>query len=131
MWGLGQRPKSISTHSLTRRLTHFLYLVQLGFHHFNSQPHEEADGVCRQTIATIMKISTHSLTRRLTASVGFGATPQEYFNSQPHEEADRRGTLSLGPLRHFNSQPHEEADGGEKVSAKEVITFQLTASRGG
>ena len=77
---------SISTHSLTRRLT-------------------EADGNAaeRGTISThsltrrltknaynsvfCRSISTHSLTRRLTV----GESPGEeksYFNSQPHKEAD-------------------------------------------
>ena len=36
--------------------------------HFNSQPHEEADGLVQWTPATDLYISTHSLTRRLTKS---------------------------------------------------------------
>ena len=123
---------SISTHSLTKRLTDILILSQ------NS-----------------VSISNHSLTKRLTVTSAWyplfwlfqltasrrGWRPltrrkmwlPHYFNSQPHEEADaslviciawevifqltasRRGWRNvLGKLRHwedFNSQPHEEADG--------------------
>ena len=34
---------TISTHSLTKRLTEYLFRCIPGFFHFNSQPHEEAD----------------------------------------------------------------------------------------
>ena len=54
---------------------------------FNSQPHEEADGVAQAT-GDISLISTHSLTKRLTIPLFFIAVFR-YFNSQPHEEADR------------------------------------------
>ena len=36
--------KSISTHSLTKRLTGKFSKNHRAFYHFNSQPHEEADG---------------------------------------------------------------------------------------
>ena len=36
--------RDISTHSLTRRLTMIHQNIELRFVHFNSQPHEEADG---------------------------------------------------------------------------------------
>ena len=56
--------------------------------HFNSQPHEEADGNSAFGKELGYCISTHSLTRRLTK---FGIYCGYYwynFNSQPHEEAD-------------------------------------------
>ena len=56
--------------------------------HFNSQPHEEADCVIRQTINIELN-----------------------FNSQPHEEADLPPKVSIiSNTGNFNSQPHEEAD---------------------
>ena len=55
----------ISTHSLTRRLTPVLGFCTL-LHHFNSQPHKEAD-------------PSTELTHQ----------EREDFNSQPHKEADR------------------------------------------
>ena len=39
---------SISTHSLTKRLTLLSFCVLLPSLYFNSQPHEEADGNFRQ-----------------------------------------------------------------------------------
>ena len=55
----------ISTHSLTRRLTHPLNTPLSRIGNFNSQPHKEADKYTR-IIRTRETISTHSLTRRLT-----------------------------------------------------------------
>ena len=55
----------ISTHSLTRRLTLGNQGYSISAHHFNSQPHEEADKKAGMTISSGL-ISTHSLTRRLT-----------------------------------------------------------------
>ena len=78
-------------------------------HYFNSQPHEEADGVgsdggqystisthsltrrlttITTTVMTLYYISTHSLTRRLTVRFPVQLKLLTYFNSQPHEEAD-------------------------------------------
>ena len=77
---------SISTHSLTKRLTqirqlmlHFnsqpheeadlsLAVSKVWFIHFNSQPHEEADAVPDISESSRHTISTHSLTKRLTYS---------------------------------------------------------------
>ena len=78
---------SISTHSLTRRLTcnslrtpGSVWYFNSQPHkeadrnqenhrgnseYFNSQPHKEADGI-KRTIEKTLNISTHSLTRRLT-----------------------------------------------------------------
>ena len=122
---------TISTHSLTKRLTEYLFRCIPGFFHFNSQPHEEADlnagdpnkvKIVFQLTASrrgwpIMKyyqlssedISTHSLTKRLTARKIFWEITGADFNSQPHEEADTVTGLT--------------ADSG--------WVFQLTASRRG
>ena len=119
---------SISTHSLTKRLTDILILSQ------NS-----------------VSISTHSLTKRLTWNPGRQTGRCENFNSQPHEEADtdtrcvtfiyglfqltasRRGWRSLRrDIRfsgYFNSQPHEEADGhwrGGRCDCRTISTHSLT-----
>ena len=64
--------KHISTHSLTKRLTFLLPLLDL-----------------------VSCISTHSLTKRLTSTNLWGFTGGEYFNSQPHEEADNGKTVTL------------------------------------
>ncbi len=56
---------SISTHSLTRRLTHTCVRCSMRHWHFNSQPHKEADVIMQSE-------SYHHL----------------HFNSQPHKEAD-------------------------------------------
>ena len=56
---------SISTHSLTKRLTLDLWAYSQYPQHFNSQPHEEAD-VLAPMWALTRTISTHSLTKRLT-----------------------------------------------------------------
>ena len=99
---------SISTHSLTRRLTvHYLNLI-LVVSHFNSQPHEEADD--GQSIdADIVSISTHSLTRRLT----------EYSSVVHIYRLTFQLTASRGgwrfPMSAFTPR----------------MIFQLTASRGG
>ena len=58
---------TISTHSLTRRLTEN-----------------------RSENALRIEISTHSLTRRLTADVMIVDYDNQDFNSQPHKEADSK-----------------------------------------
>ena len=57
---------TISTRSLTRRLTARIWQKQKQNQHFNSQPHKEADVKAAITAPNITTISTHSLTRRLT-----------------------------------------------------------------
>ena len=112
-WLVSQENITISTHSLTRRLTAVHQRHNVGFwfqltasrggwqdqkrtfqlsgKHFNSQPHEEADGV-----------DVVSFQVRL------------YFNSQPHEEADKNPPKKMKYSGNFNSQPHEEADSNFK-----------------
>ena len=55
----------ISTHSLTKRLTSNLAWILGEMKYFNSQPHEEAD-ICLFVLRDFNSISTHSLTKRLT-----------------------------------------------------------------
>ena len=100
---------SISTHSLTKRLTSRTQSSLSALRNFNSQPHEEAD-----------YIRFHR-TKFL-----------QYFNSQPHEEADSIGTPPSNLLQYFNSQPHEEADfrknlvNGKCVISTHSLTKRLT-----
>ena len=58
--------RSISTHSLTKRLTGYTQENGHDSSHFNSQPHEEADDTLFFTLFIVFFISTHSLTKRLT-----------------------------------------------------------------
>ena len=124
-------PVTISTHSLTRRLTYSLICFVVVVGDFNSQPHKEADPMSSHR-HTWQAISTHSLTRRLTTRTVLRHYINSYFNSQPHKEADTNlGNLIgnsfifqltasqggwLGRTSeyrrhgHFNSQPHKEAD---------------------
>ena len=66
LWKEATAGKYISTHSLTKRLTTLMMDFFFSHSHFNSQPHEEADlvGFC---FLKADFISTHSLTKRLTA----------------------------------------------------------------
>ena len=122
--------KRISTHSLTRRLTIFVYLTYIIHHYFNSQPHKEADQYS-VIVVCFNCISIHSLTRRLTKMTersalyhAFQLTASQggwpwigllkngitHFNSQPHKEADGLKEDTWTADLHFNSQPHKEAD---------------------
>ena len=79
--------RTISTHSLTRRLT------------------RTAERYHRSGC-----ISTHSLTRRLTPAGRPPSGSLRHFNSQPHKEADYAAPLLSSLHGYFNSQPHKEAD---------------------
>ena len=98
----------ISTHSLTRRLTIVSENHAQSMGHFNSQPHKEAD--LDQLVEALIVL---------------------YFNSQPHKEADTLNTTVQVALTNFNSQPHKEADSAEADSTTTSDKFQLTASQGG
>ena len=77
----------ISTHSLTRRLTHIY-----------------------RRLSMRNCISTHSLTRRLTSCGTWEGSHKQNFNSQPHKEADDKTVVQFKESENFNSQPHKEAD---------------------
>ena len=61
--------EDISTHSLTKRLTHFHHEEYRSDFYFNSQPHEEADKRRGKRDEAYCSISTHSLTKRLTVFI--------------------------------------------------------------
>ena len=99
---------SISTHSLTRRLT-----------------------TCTTYFNELRIISTHSLTRRLTADVK-KALSEHYIST--HSLTRRLTTSCVRRYPHppyFNSQPHKEADRNGDSEYKMRLLFQLTASQGG
>ena len=100
---------SISTHSLTRRLTMRIISTPARSQYFNSQPHKEADFQVSY-IPFLEHISTHSLTRRLTKTWSAVGKSGKHFNSQPHKEADILFLFRLSVDNYFNSQPHKEAD---------------------
>ena len=127
---LSLNPYTISTHSLTRRLTNTfskttnIKLFQLtasrgGWQYtgLDSQlfvPFQltaSRGGWPLQRFASSMILSF-----QLTASRGGWRSltcftrKHHYFNSQPHEEADVQLSAILLVVRYFNSQPHEEAD---------------------
>ena len=77
-------------------------------------------------------ISTHSLTRRLTYLTSQERNGTLYFNSQPHEEADcsepagyiHPGCISTHSLtRRLTTL--------QRFASSIILSFQLTASRGG
>ena len=120
------RSSGISTHSLTKRLTCAIPFLPLFLGNFNSQPHEEADGLIENKDWKCLN-----------------------FNSQPHEEADSNSAqkflvqncffatityiafsvhLSFNFLRIFSSwiYPFAGANAPEKVVC---LTFALIISR--
>ena len=78
----------ISTHSLTRRLTHcFVLLLCISLFISTHSLTRRLTYGCFANVY-IFHISTHSLTRRLTGFLEFIIKFIDYFNSQPHKEAD-------------------------------------------
>ena len=79
-------------------------------HHFNSQPHEEADKsrCTEEPCSTYFNSQPHE---EADGTLISPTTPAKHFNSQPHEEADRSRDALVEKAGNFNSQPHEEADG--------------------
>ena len=125
-----QNMYSISTHSLTKRLTTQNRSQTEIQQNFNSQPHEEADFWAGGTSMSTA-ISTHSLTKRLTMKLS-AITSYKLFQLTASRRgwpplscilwnsvlfqltASRRGwlltTFYVFFYSYFNSQPHEEAD---------------------
>ena len=100
---------TISTHSLTRRLTSRIHLQLYGMRYFNSQPHKEADIKAAYSLLDLRCISTHSLTRRLTNYLWIGTDG---------------GVISTHSLtRRLTFITH--------YFVGELKIFQLTASQGG
>ena len=98
----------ISTHSLTRRLTE-TEVIEAVYGTISTHSLTRRLTESGRTDDTIMHISTHSLTRRLTHDTCCTTLQTRYFNSQPHKEADE--FLVSDTIAHF--------------------IFQLTASQGG
>ena len=122
---------NISTHSLTKRLTWWRHLSWHWMRYFNSQPHEEADGVFRNRRAIVREFQLTASRRgwqntdcthrkfkifQLTASRrGWPFSWLRNFENFIFQlTASRRGwpspVVSLIDSINFNSQPHEEAD---------------------
>ena len=101
---------SISTHSLTRRLTAIIVQHPAFPKNFNSQPHKEAD--------VFQFPYQHQF---------------QHFNSQPHKEADGNDNRRSNGNCNFNSQPHKEADalegleGFDEIISTHSLTRRLTA----
>ena len=77
--------------------------------HFNSQPHKEADDICKGVVIW-----------------------QEYFNSQPHKEADGYCLLRSSSVQNISTHSLTRRLTEENTESKfEEIIFQLTASQGG
>ena len=98
---------SISTHSLTRRLTAYIFNCFI-FLNFNSQPHKEADSLSDIFI-----------------------TPPLHFNSQPHKEAD---VFYVNANNVWGIFQLTASQGGWQTACRKGVTawiFQLTASQGG
>ena len=79
--------RSISTHSLTKRLTAIYFLDEIGE---NISTHSLTKRLTWHlgSMGGSPDISTHSLTKRLTGLIQDDDKMQKHFNSQPHEEAD-------------------------------------------
>ena len=58
--------QNISTHILTRRMTHAIRGRYSDIGNFNSHPHKEDDSMTYKKVTSIF-ISTHILTRRMTS----------------------------------------------------------------
>ena len=120
----------ISTHILTKRMTHGRICSACCLLYFNSHPHEEDDWLAVQSRFT-QNISTHILTKRMTwqnqmwyRNPSFQLTSSRrgwlkpsdtwirssYFNSHPHEEDDGYASGYASGYTDFNSHPHEEDD---------------------
>ena len=142
---------SISTHSLTKRLTILPFCNSVSYtfqltasrrgwqnnilhlqkeFYFNSQPHEEAD-LTDPVLNCCLSIFQLTASRRGWLTATQTAVDPIVFQLT----ASRRGwlwrTYRKKLLKNFNSQPHEEADmltSGTDITEK---IFQLTASRRG
>ena len=122
--------RQISTHILTKRMTHPSSIQQVPYIHFNSPPHEEDDA--KQHCWTVeCNISTHILTKRMT---NCGKCTASVHGISTHI-LTKRMTYICAPVRYapiyFNSHPHEEDDTTVSVASSSYCSFQLTSSRRG
>ena len=121
---------SISTHSLTKRLTSLMEVGGTVKRYFNSQPHEEADSASwLSTVSgTIFQLTASRRGWRITVHPSLNLIT--YFNSQPHEEAD---LMLCSPFLRCSISTHSLT---KRLTAvwiplDSLNTFQLTASRRG
>ena len=126
---------SISTHSLTRRLTFTPFYSTEEPSDFNSQPHKEADGFPRTSATPNVVISTHSLTRRLTDFYIEALTRKSISTHSLTRRLTVTSSTSTIATYHFNSQPHKEADGlmlimilDWKIISTHSLTRRLTCN---
>ena len=120
---------SISTHSLTRRLTNEALGLRPMGEYFNSQPHKEADGSQSQSSVESASISTHSLTRRLTLMSIMFVILHDISTHSLTRRLTLRRSLNGSSTANFNSQPHKEADptgAGKTTMVKLISTHSLT-----
>ena len=110
-------------------------LIFYTFHHFNSQPHKEADRI--RKIPEFHLFHFNSQPHEEADSWGWWKTQAgNHFNSQPHEEADQWSMGMHIYLLHFNSQPHEEADNlihsgcWQSIISTHSLTKRLTVIHG-
>ena len=125
--------KKLSPFQLTasRRGWQYRHSAAYSHHHFNSQPHEEADKELN-CIFSICSISTHSLTKRLTIPCGFSLQFQSIFQLT----ASRRGwqLFLCESVRIIFISTHSLT---KRLTYKRITCgtgenlFQLTASRRG
>ena len=97
--------------------------------YFNSQPHEEADDAFRKRYPELF-ISTHSLTKRLTFYFLILENKFQYFNSQPHEEADIH-CCHIQHIHLISTHSLTKRLTWAISSCAVIFAFQLTASRRG
>ena len=91
---------------------------------FNSQPHEEADESRGGHPVRTSGISTHSLTKRLTMQSG--SCSSQKCSISTHSLTKRltaQPVLDSSNEVNFNSQPHEEAD---ELTRKQRILYKIS-----
>ena len=120
----------ISTHSLTKRLTFFAIFQETVIIHFNSQPHEEADSMRLFYQYCSIVISTHSLTKRLTIQVRI-SLPSTHIST--HSLTKR---LTAFIICNFLTNCISTHSLTKRLTSQGIYTrfpgtFQLTASRRG
>ena len=85
---LYDRIRNISTHSLTKRLTDLSFFLIFSYPTFQLTASRRGWHQHNSDARNSDCISTHSLTKRLTDCIFVHLLEQSHFNSQPHEEAD-------------------------------------------
>ena len=145
-------PASISTHSLTKRLTAYTWeypkyvIFQLTASRRGWQTYAEVPRLLKAFQLTasrrgwrlltcrpwpLFRISTHSLTKRLTTRTLISGMASIFQLTASRRGWRCREACAFLWWGNFNSQPHEEADGCKTDCFQTCTIFQLTASRRG